>query len=243
MRRHQVLASDNSSNIVRRFALNYKRLPFKTVFVEFPDIARISQEIGASPTGTRPDGSPKYTVPAIYDPSTNTAVAESIAIVRYLDATYPDTPRIIPEGTEAFHAAIEVAVRAVIHPNSMHLVMPLAPSLLSPDSAAYYGAILEATMDKSLVAELSVLGSAAREERLVALESGMGKIAQWIKVDGKDRKFFMGDRPCYVDFFMGAGLESMQKVLGEDSEEWRRIVQWHGGRWGRLLAALEEFGV
>lgn len=98
-------------------------------------------------------------------------------------------------------------------------------------------------MGKSLAAELSVLGSAAREDRLVALESGMGKIAQWIEVDGKDRKFFMGDKPCYADFFIGAGLESMKRVLGEDSEEWRRIAQWHGGRWGRLVAALEEFEV
>lgn len=130
----------SSSTWKIRFTLNYKRLPYKTVFVEFPEIARVSQEIGARSTGTWPDGSPKYTVPAIYDPSTKTTVAESITIARYLDETYPDTPRVIPEGTEAFHAAIEVAIRTVIHPNSMHLVMPLAPPLLSPDSAAYYGA-------------------------------------------------------------------------------------------------------
>ncbi|KAI1793087.1 hypothetical protein LXA43DRAFT_972095 [Ganoderma leucocontextum] len=231
----------SSSTWKTRFTLNYKRLPYKTVFVEFPDISRISQEIGASPTGTWPDGSPKYTLPAIYDPSTKTAVADSTAIARYLDATYPGTPRVIPEGTEAFQEAVQVALRTVVGLNTAHLIMPLAPPLLSPDSAAHYTAVRETIMSESLVKELSILGSAAREERWVALESGLGKVAKWIETDGKERKFFMGDKPCFADFFVGAGLESMKRVLGEDGEEWRRVAQWHGGRWGRLVADLEEF--
>ena len=111
--------------------MDYKRLPYKTVFVEFSEIARVSQEIGAKPTGTWPDGSPKYTVPAIYDPSTKTAVSDSVAIAQYLDATYPDTPRVIPEGTEAFQETVLVALRTVVGPHSGPLVMTLVPPLLS----------------------------------------------------------------------------------------------------------------
>ena len=70
---------------------------------------------------------------------------------------------------------------------------------------------------------------------------GKEKVARWIEADGKERKFFMGDTPCFADFILGAGLEAMKRVLGEDGEEWRRVTQWHGGRWGRLVAALEEF--
>ncbi|PIL31349.1 hypothetical protein GSI_06047 [Ganoderma sinense ZZ0214-1] len=226
-----------------KFTLEYKRLPYKTVFVEFPDIARVSREIGASPTGTWPDGSPKYTVPAIYDPSTKTAVADSMVIARYLDATYPDTPRAIPEGTEAFHETTMVAIRTVIGPHSGPLVMTLVPPLLSPDSGAYYSARVESMLGESLMKELSVVGSAAREERWMTLESAMGKLAQWIEVDGKKRKFFMGDMPCFADFIVGAGLVAMKRVLGEDGKEWRRVAQWHGGRWARLVAALEELFV
>ncbi len=221
--------------------MNYKHLPFKTVFVEFSDIARTSQEIGASPTGTWPDGSPKYTVPVIYDPSTKATVADSAAIARYLDATYPDTPCVIPEGTVAFHETMQIALRTVVGPANSSLVMPLVPPLLSPDSAAYFTARIESRMSESLVKELSVVGSAAREERWVAMESAMGQVARWIEADGKERKFFMGDTPCFADFILGAGLEAMKRVLGEDGEEWRRVTQWHGGRWGRLVAALEEF--
>ena len=221
--------------------MDYKRLPYKTVFVEFSEIARVSQEIGAKPTGTWPDGSPKYTVPAIYDPSTKTAVSDSVAIARYLDATYPDTPRVIPEGTEAFQETVLVALRTVVGSHSGPLVMTLVPPLLSPDSAAYYSAKNQGLLGESLMKELSVVGSAAREERWVALESALGKVVQWLEVDGKQRKFFMGDTPCFADFIIGAGLEAMKTVLGEDGHEWQRVAQWHGGRWARLVAALERF--
>lgn len=42
-----------------------------------------------------------YTLPAIYDPSTGTGVADSFEIARYLDKQYPTTPTVIPAGTEA----------------------------------------------------------------------------------------------------------------------------------------------
>ena len=99
-----------------RLTLNYKGLPFKTVWVEYPDIARVSKEVGFKPSGTWPDGSPMYTLLAIFDPNTSTALADSDAITRYLDATYPDTPRVIPEGTEAFHAATAAALDAQLAP-------------------------------------------------------------------------------------------------------------------------------
>ena len=237
---HPQLESNLVLNTLHRFTLNLKRLPYKTIFIEFADIARISQEIGASPTGTWPDGSPKYTVPVIYDPSTKTAVAESTTIARYLDKTYPDTPRAFPEGTEAFHEVLQVALRTAIDTRPFgYIVKPLVPPLLSPDSAAHYEVLNQSFMDESLLEKLSVRGSSAREEYLVAVENEMGKIAKWIEVDGKERKFFMGDTPSYADFLIGAPLENMKKVLGDESDEWRRIEGWHGGRWGRLLESLE----
>ncbi|RDB26472.1 Glutathione S-transferase-like protein ustS [Hypsizygus marmoreus] len=74
-----------------RYSLNFKGLPYKTVWVEYPDIAELSKKLGIAPTNEGPNG-PNYTLPAIYDPTTGTALAESIAIAEYLDKTYPDTP-------------------------------------------------------------------------------------------------------------------------------------------------------
>ncbi|TFY51247.1 hypothetical protein EVJ58_g10668, partial [Rhodofomes roseus] len=74
-----------------RFALNYKGIPYRTQWVEYPDIAPLLTSLGVSPntpsTWTFP-----YTLPAIYDPRTRTVLMDSIKIARYLDETYPDTP-------------------------------------------------------------------------------------------------------------------------------------------------------
>ena len=167
-------------------------------------------------------------------------MAESTAIARYLDTTYPDTPRAIPEGTEAFHQVLQVALRTAIDTRPFgYLVRPLVPPLLSPDSAAHYEVLNKNFIDDALLEELSVLGSPAREEQLAAVENELGKVAKWMEVDGKERRFFMGDTPSYADFMIGSPLENMKKVLGDESEEWRRIEGWHGGRWGRLLESLE----
>ena len=50
--------------------MNIKGLPYRTVWVEYPDIVAVLEKIGAPPAGKAPDGSPKYTLPAIYDPNT-----------------------------------------------------------------------------------------------------------------------------------------------------------------------------
>ena len=68
-----------------RYVLNIKRIPYKTVWVEYPDIKPLCLKIGASPAESLPDGSPLYTLPVIYDPNTQTPVSDSAAIARYLD--------------------------------------------------------------------------------------------------------------------------------------------------------------
>ena len=76
-----------------RFVLNYKGIPYRTVWVEYPDIARTCQELGVDPTSTKADGSPQYTLPMIYDPSTKIALAESaaIALVREFNKKYEES--------------------------------------------------------------------------------------------------------------------------------------------------------
>ena len=101
----------NSSNHIKltvfsSYSLNYKGLPFRTVWVEYPDIESTLKAAGiVSNTRKKPDGSPTWTVPAIYDPKTKTGITESFAIAEYLDKTYPDTPLLIPPGTRTLQKA------------------------------------------------------------------------------------------------------------------------------------------
>ena len=116
------------------------------------------------PTGTWPDGSPMYTLPAIHDPSTGTSVADSTAIARYLDATYPDTPRVIPEGTEAFREAFEVALAATLAPHVFYLLFPAVYGRLNEASKPHFKAARESLLGGKLE-EWSPLGSETREQQ------------------------------------------------------------------------------
>jgi hypothetical protein len=53
-----------------RYALNFKGIPHKTVFLEYLEIEPLCKKIGAKPTG---ESSTQYTLPVIYDPATGTA--------------------------------------------------------------------------------------------------------------------------------------------------------------------------
>jgi hypothetical protein len=89
--------------------LNYKKLPYNTVWVEYPDIKPLSLEIGASPTSHTADGTPFYTLPAIYDPNTDKVVSESFEIAQYLDATYTERP-VLPRGSEGLQHMFVYAI-------------------------------------------------------------------------------------------------------------------------------------
>lgn len=106
--------------LAQRFALNFKGLAYRTVWVEYPDIgkvirpcraqtrliqcpATVAQKIGAKPAPTIV-GISMPTVPMIYDPSTDTAMSDSSEIVKYLDKQYPSETAIIPAGTDALQA-------------------------------------------------------------------------------------------------------------------------------------------
>ncbi|KAJ6534443.1 hypothetical protein DFH09DRAFT_1405499 [Mycena vulgaris] len=54
-----------------RFILNYKRLRYNTVWIEFPDVEATLRGIGAPPSAKRADGKPIYTLPVIVDPTRN----------------------------------------------------------------------------------------------------------------------------------------------------------------------------
>ncbi|KAG7086932.1 hypothetical protein E1B28_002848, partial [Marasmius oreades] len=63
-----------------RFALNLKKIPYKVIELGLFDLTPTAKSIGAPPTGKKPDGTPKYTVPFIQDDSTGAVVSDSFLI-------------------------------------------------------------------------------------------------------------------------------------------------------------------
>jgi glutathione S-transferase len=88
--------------------LNYKHIPYRTVWVEYPDIEHLCKAIGAAPT------SGGYTLPVLRDPNTGTVVSDSWAIAKHLDAHFLDRVVIAP-GTDGLQHAFQALVWNTIH--------------------------------------------------------------------------------------------------------------------------------
>jgi glutathione S-transferase len=104
-----------------RFALNYKRVPYTTIWVEYADIQTVSKEIGATTTEKRPTGEPRYTLPAIRIPATGEVIADSAKIIAYLEEKYPEQP-LIPAGTLEQQLAFSDQIFGAIGPVSIHSI-------------------------------------------------------------------------------------------------------------------------
>lgn len=199
------------------------------------------KKIGADPTSIRADGTPYFTLPVIFDPNTNTTVSDSIAIVRYLDKTYPGTPLLIPPETDAFHAALQDLFNPLIVEKLAPLLLPHSCIQLNPSSEEYFRRTREARFGK--LEEWSPRGSAVREGHLETLKASLTKVASFLNANGSNKTFFMGDRICYADFILAGWLIWVKRVLGAESQEWLSITTWSDGKWAKLISAVEKYEV
>ncbi|KAJ7159108.1 hypothetical protein C8R43DRAFT_994922 [Mycena crocata] len=216
-----------------RYTLNFKGLAFKTEWVEYPDIAALYTSIGAKPVEMRADGTPYYSLPIIHDPNTGAVVSESALIADYLDATYPDTPRVVPQGMSALQTGFRKAFESTARPKLIPYILPAAAAILNPRSNDYYVRTREESFGKKLQ-DVVPKG----EEPWREVEAGWGEVSGWMKEDGP---FVLGQEVSFADFVIGADLQWCMKAFGEDSEKWLQMKEWHGGKWERLLLNLKKY--
>ncbi|PBK60645.1 hypothetical protein ARMSODRAFT_922014 [Armillaria solidipes] len=230
-----------SPNIYKvRYVLNYKGLPHRTEWVEFPHIEELYKRLGAQASATKPDGvTPHYTLPLLHDHSTGALVSDSAAIARYLDRTYPETPSVIPKGTDALHYAFNEALLSHFRVAALwRLTLAKANSILNPVSEEYYRKAREAGLLGGKRLEDVVPKGEEREREWEKLEEVFGKVDAWY---GKEDMYVMGDVVSYADFTVSAWVMWFRTLFGEDSEEWKDVSAWHGGRWGTLVKDLEKY--
>jgi len=219
-----------------RYSLNLKGLKYKTEWVEYPDIEGVLKKLGASPTEKKPDGGYQYTLPVIYDPNTKKIVEDSAKISKYLDETYPETPRLFPAGTDAFQAVFHDFVWPHIGYPVYMLVMLDTANSLPPRSQEYFRATREEHFGKKLE-EL------ASEEEWKKLEAGLEKLNGYLEKNGKgDDLLLMGAQSgiTYSDIQLAAILVWARIVWGENSEKWKRLTGLHSGKWDKFLAHFSK---
>ncbi|KJA20281.1 hypothetical protein HYPSUDRAFT_142565 [Hypholoma sublateritium FD-334 SS-4] len=219
-----------------RYCLNYKALPYKTEWVEFPDIEAHCKKLGIPPTSVEADGTPAYTLPALHDPATGTYIADSLLIAEYLEKTYP-TPSIFPHGTAAFQALFDGALRKAALGPLWPFIIPAVHTRLAPASAAYFRTTREPIFGKALE-EVTPTG-AEGVAQWAAFEAGLDTVDKWYAKSGGP--FIMGDTTSWADFIVGSWLIWLRTIWGEGSQQWKDVASWHGGRWAKVLGDLEEY--
>ncbi|KAF5328331.1 hypothetical protein D9619_013355 [Psilocybe cf. subviscida] len=215
-----------------RYALNFKGIPYKTEWVEYPDIEALCIKLGI-PKSPFED---HYTFPAIHDPSTGAYLSDSWEIAVYLEKTYPDTPKLFPHNT----VALQHATFTAYDDNLAALwftVLPDTNNILNPASEAYFRRTREKAFGKKME-ELEAKGEEGVKE-WKRYESGLKKIADAYATSSGP--FFMGDTPCYADLFVAAYLIWQRLVWGENSKKWKDVASWQGGRWAKLLKDLSKY--
>ncbi|KAK1235657.1 hypothetical protein PQX77_001111 [Marasmius sp. AFHP31] len=229
-------ASPNDRKVI--LTMNYKKLPFKVIIITMDDIEGTAKSIGAPPTSRKPDGTPRYTVPFIHDSDTGKCISDSFRIAQYLDEAYPETPKVVPAGTEILQAAFIQIVEEKLAPiGEVYLpkVSELASSEAMESRARKYGAIpppLPAEEQVKIWEKLKVGYDGLKE----AYEMGDRH-----NRDGKERIFLMGDEPVFADLAFAAWIIMVKITWGDESEEWESATRWVDGRAGRLVERVLKY--
>ncbi|KAL0565671.1 hypothetical protein V5O48_016350 [Marasmius crinis-equi] len=221
-----------------RYTLNYKSIPYKVQLVDYVTLEPIAKSLGALPTAKKPDGSPRWTVPFIYDSSSNRTVSDSLAIAEYLEKMYPKSPQIFPSGTKGLQAAFcDAVIGKIVASGFATLLRPklreLGTEEVKESMRIRYGTGDSAQLPPLAESNAEVVWSKSKEA-FDELAQGYPEVG-----DGVRGVFVMGDEPLFADFALGGLLWEFMVAFGKDSEEWKRMGAWMGGRAGRLVQVLD----
>jgi len=221
-----------------RYTLNFKGIPYKTEWVELPDIQPLCKKLGIPPTSKKADGSDHYTLPAIHDPSTGVSIADSILIAEYLEKTYPDTPKVFPNNTLALQATFVDALGGNLSA-MFKFAVPVICSSLNPRSEEYFRRTREKAFGKA-IEEVAPKGEAADAE-WAKLKDGLTKVDAWYAKNGGKGPFLLGETASWGDIVFASFLMTARTLWGEDSQQWKDISSWNNGRWAGIIDALQKY--
>lgn len=202
-----------------RLMLNYKKIPYQTILLEFPDIAPTLEELGLPSHSPGTGSHVNYTVPAIKHVPTGTYIMDSPAIAKFLETTYPNPP--LPFTSE-LGKEIETNARSAIGPAFRISITPREHLILSPRSQEYF----RAKSEKLLGCKLEELMNGEKEEKAWAgVKEKMNELSELMMTNKDQGPFVLGDHPSYTDFFIAASLQSARTI---DESVFQRCVEYPG---------------
>ena len=219
-----------------RIALNYKKLPHRSVFVQASDLKQISEKLGLPVNTVDLDDPPRHKVPIIHDDSTGQSISDSTRILAYLDKAYPETPSILSPGTEAAAVAFDNAVIA-------NMLDRLYPSMgtrytnsLDAEKTVGFRAYVEKLI--GMTVEEYLADPELEERHLKDGEEGFGVVSGIFEKAEKIRGGGHGQNLTFADVSAGSALFYIRVCWWNNEANWKRLMAWDGGRWARLYETV-----
>jgi glutathione S-transferase len=244
-----------------RLTLGFKKVPFKTSWVDIINISDVRKGLGCPATRKLDDGSDYYTLPMLQDPASGKVLGDTFDIANYLDDTFPDSGgRLFPSDSTRtgldyespnkdtiFYAPVTTNegakngdyARFNLHVDttfSAHVVLVAQYLPFNPDTAEAGKALFVKRAHLDSWDDMSVQGE-AREQIRAAFKVALTSLAELFMVH-KNGPYLEGEKANYADLIVGGWLNMMASVMPE--EEWKDFRTWHGGALARLHDALQE---
>jgi glutathione S-transferase len=244
-----------------RLTLSFKRVPFKTIWVDIVDINDVRKGLDCPATRKLDDGSDYYTLPMLQDPNSGKVIGDSFDIANYLEDTFPDANLSLfpakstrtgldyesPSKDTMFFAPIttnagsknEDYAQFNLHVDatfSAYMILCAQYLPFNPKTADAAKALFVKRAHLKSWDDLSIQGD-AREQLREAFKKDLTTLADPFMVHGSG-PFLEGERANYADLIVGAWLNMLSLLMPED--EWKEFRTWHGGVFARLHDALQE---
>lgn len=217
-------------------ALNLKKVPYQTEWVDHPDIKRVRESLGVQPVNFGANGVPIYTLPILEDLTTGARLGDSFDIAVYLDDRYTSSTRLMPPGTRSLMAAFNAYADSIFGgPGGGRILLNVHGIPFNPRTADESRKIFSDRAGKSWD-ELGARGE-RRANLLKILESNLKPL---IKMYEQERgPWFTGEEVSYADLVVGAWLRFSEQTLSGD--EFKQMCGWHDGFLGRIHTGLEQY--
>lgn len=201
-----------------RLVLNYKGLPYKTEWVEYPDLRPKFQSLGIPPNHPEVNSAAEYSSPAVHLPD-GRYIMDSWAIATEIEKLQPEPSLGLDTDFPKRTAAILGTIQKPLGP----IWMPRVPEmLLNPVSAEYFyetrnsrwGMPLQELAKSARAGEVAWQGA---EEGMVQLKGLLG--------ENPEGPYIMGNEPTFADFILAGFWRFMERLSkgGDLSERFMKF--------------------